>query len=94
MRRILRVGDIVVRDGRVWSGRGEGLPKADAPLRDVLVRDGRVVAVGAVETPPGVEELDARGRLVVPGFTDAHVHLAGTGLNCGPVVGRKSVRTR
>jgi predicted amidohydrolase YtcJ len=47
--------------------------------RAVAVREGRIVAVGTdrdVEEllGPATEVLDLRGRLVLPGFQDAHVH--------------------
>ncbi|MEZ4389837.1 MAG: 5'-deoxyadenosine deaminase [Polyangiales bacterium] len=46
---------------------------------DVLVREGRIIAVGA---PPAAARLtrvvDARGCAVIPGFVQAHVHLCQT----------------
>ena len=47
----------------------------------VAVKDGRISAVGTdaevrVLAGAGTEELDVRGRMVVPGFQDAHVHPA------------------
>jgi guanine deaminase len=36
--------------------------------------DGRIHAVQAEPPPPGVERLDHRGRLLMPGFIDTHVH--------------------
>ena len=44
----------------------------------VLVRDGRIVAVGPVArvaVPRGARRIDGRGRWLVPGFADMHVHL-------------------
>jgi cytosine/adenosine deaminase-related metal-dependent hydrolase len=42
---------------------------------DVLVRDGRIAAVGTgLPTPPGGQVLDATGRLLLPGFVDTHRH--------------------
>jgi imidazolonepropionase-like amidohydrolase len=42
----------------------------------VLVRDGRIAAVGAsVDVPEGVEVVDAAGGWVLPGFIDAHAHV-------------------
>ena len=47
---------------------------------DVLVRDGRVVAVGGSLRTPGAEVVDCDGALLLPGFTDAHVHPVQGGL--------------
>ena len=42
----------------------------------VLIRDGRIEAVGPAAAPPaGYEVVDARGRWVTPGVIDAHSHL-------------------
>ena len=43
----------------------------------IYAEDGVIHAVGTGETPhsPGAEIIDARGRLVTPGFVDAHTHL-------------------
>jgi len=40
----------------------------------LLVRDGRIEQVGKIEIPQGCEVVDARGRVVMPGFVDAHTH--------------------
>jgi len=44
----------------------------------VLVRDGRIVALGRSAelraAHPGEEQLDAGGRVLMPGFVDAHTH--------------------
>ena len=47
-------------------------------VADVLIVDGKVVAVGAGasdQAPTGVERLDAAGLVVCPGLIDLHVHL-------------------
>jgi imidazolonepropionase-like amidohydrolase len=42
----------------------------------VLLRDGRIAAVGqALETPAGAVVIDAKGKWVTPGVIDAHSHL-------------------
>jgi imidazolonepropionase-like amidohydrolase len=49
------------------------------PVRDatVIVRDGKIdtVATGPVELPAGATVLDLKGRWLLPGLIDAHVHL-------------------
>lgn len=52
-----------------------------APMEDgtVLVRDGRIAAVGpmqAVPIPAGVRTIDARGKTIIPGLWDMHAHVA------------------
>jgi imidazolonepropionase len=53
------------------------------PNGAALVRDGQIEAVGS--TPelranyPGEEELDASGKVVMPGFVDPHTHLLWVG---------------
>jgi 5-methylthioadenosine/S-adenosylhomocysteine deaminase len=42
---------------------------------DLLVRDGRIAALGDVKAAPGARTVDARGCIVMPGFVQAHVHL-------------------
>ena len=44
-------------------------------VADVLIDAGRVVAVGPhLKVPAGATKIDAKGRLVLPGFVDLHVH--------------------
>ncbi|RAJ38467.1 hypothetical protein K353_04404 [Kitasatospora sp. SolWspMP-SS2h] len=53
----------------------------------VAVRGDRVLAVGHDEVRdlvgPATEVVDLRGRLLVPGFQDAHVHPVGAGVEAG-----------
>src|SRR5438034_6483359 len=45
-------------------------------MQDVLIADGKIERVGArLPVPAGAEVLDARGKIVCPGFIDIHVHL-------------------
>ena len=67
--------DLILTRGRVWTA------EADRPWAEaVAVRGERIVAVGSsaeVEAlrGPKTEVLDLAGRLVLPGFNDAHIHL-------------------
>ena len=69
--RLAGAADLVIADVTIIDpedGRRSGM--------DVLVEEDRIVAVRpAGEPPPGAEVLDGRGRYLVPGLWDAHVHL-------------------
>ena len=55
----------------VLTGTGSRLDNAD-----VLMRDGRIVAVGTgLEAPEGTTRVDASGKWVTPGIIDIHSHL-------------------
>ncbi len=71
--------DLVLRGGKVFVARGRARAAA------VAVKDGRVLAVGSAgEVDPWVgprtRVVELAGRLVVPGFNDAHVHLVEGGM--------------
>jgi N-acyl-D-aspartate/D-glutamate deacylase len=60
----------LIRSGLVFDGTG-----ADGRRMDVLVRDGRVAALGTgLDAPEGAEVIDADGCWVTPGFVDLHTH--------------------
>jgi N-acyl-D-aspartate/D-glutamate deacylase len=63
--------DLVIRNGTVADGTGGPLRQAD-----VGVRNGTIAAV-APGLPRGSEEIDAKSRLVTPGFVDIHTHYDG-----------------
>src|SRR6478735_3830495 len=63
--------DLVIRGGTVIDGSG-----APPRLADVSVKDGVITAIGE-GLPRGAEEIDARGRMVTPGFVDIHTHYDG-----------------
>lgn len=59
--------DLIVRNGLVVTGSGES-------VTDIGVRDGVIVQLGGPMT--GGTEIDATGKLVLPGGVDMHVHLS------------------
>ncbi|HEX2205172.1 MAG TPA: amidohydrolase family protein [Longimicrobium sp.] len=59
----------------VVDGTGAA-PRANAT---VVMRGGRIACVGECEIGPDVEVVDARGKWIVPGLVDAHVHYSQTG---------------
>lgn len=53
---------------------------------DLLLRDGRIAAVGGdLEAPEGARVLDGTGLHVTPGIIDAHSHIAADAINEGSV---------
>jgi N-acyl-D-aspartate/D-glutamate deacylase len=60
--------NLVIRNGTVVDGSG-----TDPYEADIAVTDGKITAIGGT-IPKGAEEIDARGKLVTPGFVDVHTH--------------------
>ena len=63
--------DLVLRGGTVFDGTG-----APGVLADVGIKDGLIAAIGP-RLAAGGDEIDARGRIVTPGFVDIHTHYDG-----------------
>ena len=61
--------DLVISGGRVLDGTGNPWF-----LADVGIRDGRIVAVGQLDTAGAAPVIDATGKYVSPGFIDIHSH--------------------
>ena len=61
--------DTIIRGGTIYTG-------ADAPPRvgDVEIAGDRIVYVGPSRRTAAARVIDARGRIVAPGFIDAHTH--------------------
>ncbi|MGJ3629429.1 amidohydrolase family protein [Sphingomonas sp. MMS24-JH45] len=61
--------DTVIRGGTIYSG-------ADAPAStgDVGVAGDRIVYVGPSRGTAAARVIDAAGKIVAPGFIDAHTH--------------------
>jgi N-acyl-D-aspartate/D-glutamate deacylase len=59
---------LVIRNGTIVDGSG-----GDPYEADLAVIDAKISAIGG-DIPKGIEEIDARGNLVTPGFVDVHTH--------------------
>lgn len=73
------MADMVLINGRLFTVE-KGNPWAEA----CAIKDGKIVAVGDSESireyeGKGTQVIDLEGRLVLPGFNDAHVHFADGG---------------
>jgi len=60
--------------GLLFSG-GTVVSAEGSYRADVLVEDEKIVAVGTNLDTDGAETVDASGKLVMPGFIDAHTHM-------------------
>jgi hypothetical protein len=70
--------EAILTGGRIWCGLAQG------SVAGLAVRDGRVLAAGPAEeiealAGPGTRRVDLRGRLAIPAFHDAHMHLMSLG---------------
>jgi imidazolonepropionase-like amidohydrolase len=64
--------DLLIRNARLLDGTG-------APPREpvsILIRDGRIKAIGQVAEEANLLMLDVGGASVLPGLIDSHVHLS------------------
>ncbi|TMH45494.1 MAG: D-aminoacylase [Betaproteobacteria bacterium] len=61
--------DLLIRNATVVDGTRA--PRYEA---DIAVNNGRIAAIGRLEGAQADVELDASGRIVAPGFIDAHTH--------------------
>jgi predicted amidohydrolase YtcJ len=73
--------DLVVTNGRIAT-----LDSSNPHASAFAVRDGRFIAVGderstAPHVGPNSRQIDLRGRTVIPGLNDSHLHLIRGGLN-------------
>jgi predicted amidohydrolase YtcJ len=76
---------LVLLNGRIWTVN-DAQPRAEA----VACLGNRIVAVGRSDeirkwVGPGTEAIDLGGKLVLPGFNDAHVHFFSGGANLAGV---------
>ena len=63
--------DLVIRNGTIYDGKG-GKPY----LGDLAVT-GKIIAKIGVVKETGTKEIDAKGKIVTPGFVDIHTHYDG-----------------
>lgn len=61
--------DLVIRHATLIAGDGSKPFEAD-----IAVTGDRIAAIGRLDDATGIEEIDARGKVVSPGFVDVHTH--------------------
>jgi imidazolonepropionase-like amidohydrolase len=71
-------GELLIRNARILT-----VTKGTIERGDILVRGGKIAAVGKVDAPAGLPVIDATGKVVAPGIVDAHVHRGADSTNEG-----------
>ncbi len=61
--------DVVIRNGYIIDGTG-----AKGFIGDLAIQGDRISKIGLVIEEKGLKEVDASGKVVVPGLIDPHVH--------------------
>ena len=60
--------DVIVRNGLLVDGSG-----APGVLGDIAIKDGKIAGLGKIEGEAR-RIVEAKGRVVAPGFIDPHTH--------------------
>src|SRR5215203_5373795 len=64
--------DILIKNGRIIDGTGNSWFYGD-----VAIKDGKISAVGKLDSVLATKTIDASGLIVAPGFIDVHTHIEG-----------------
>jgi predicted amidohydrolase YtcJ len=83
-------GDLVLHNGKVAV-----VDEAFTVHQAIVVREGRIVAVGGNDVArsyTAARTVDLKGRLVIPGFNDTHIHLAGQAQRHVNLAGTRSIK--
>lgn len=70
---------ILIKNATVWTSEKEGVLKNT----DVLLKNGKIAAVGKNLSEPGARIIDGTGKHVSAGIIDEHSHIAAASINEG-----------
>ena len=76
----MKQADLLIRGIHVFAPE-------DLGVNDVAIADGKVAAIGARLELPAAQELDGRGKLLLPGVIETHAHMS------MPFAGTKTMNT-
>ncbi len=70
---------ILIKNGTVWTSEKDG----KLENTDVLVKNGKIAAIGKNLSDPAARVIDATGKNITPGIIDEHSHIATASTNEG-----------
>ncbi|HWR33382.1 MAG TPA: amidohydrolase family protein, partial [Chitinophagaceae bacterium] len=70
---------ILIKNATVWTSEKDGV----LPNTDVLLKNGKISAIGKNMNEPNARIIDATGKHVTPGIIDEHSHIAASSINEG-----------
>lgn len=70
---------ILIKNATVWTSEKEGVLQNT----DVLLKNGKIAAIGKNLNEPGARVIDGTGKHVSPGIIDEHSHIAAASINEG-----------
>lgn len=70
---------ILIKNATVWTNEREGV----LPSTDVLLKNGKIAAIGKSLSDAGVKVIDGTGKHLTPGVIDEHSHIAAASINEG-----------
>ncbi|MFL5811612.1 MAG: amidohydrolase family protein [Flavisolibacter sp.] len=70
---------ILIKNATVWTNEKEGVLQN----ADVLIKNGKIAAVGKNLSDAGARVIDGTGKHVTPGIIDEHSHIAASSINEG-----------
>jgi imidazolonepropionase-like amidohydrolase len=71
--------NLLIKNAKVWTNEKEGILENS----DVLVKDGKIAAVGKNISDPSARVIDGTGMWLTAGIIDEHSHIAASSINEG-----------
>lgn len=71
--------NLLIKNATVWTNEKEGIIQNG----DVLIKNGKIAAVGKNLADPSAKVIDGTGKHVTPGIIDEHSHIAAASINEG-----------
>jgi imidazolonepropionase-like amidohydrolase len=70
---------ILIKNATLWTNEKEGVVENS----DILIKNGKIAAIGKNLSEAGAKLIDGTGRHVSPGIIDEHSHIAASSINEG-----------